>query len=83
MKLIGCDINQLKKHLENKFKSGMTWDNYGVWHIDHIKPLCSFDLRDEGEVKKACHYSNLRPLWAEDNIKKAKEDVKLKFVTVE
>ncbi len=80
---LGCTISDFKAYLAMLFIDGMSWDNYGLWHIDHIKPLCSFDLRDEDEVKKACHYSNLKPLWAEDNIRKAKEDVKLKFVTVE
>ena len=76
---LGCTIPEFKAYLANLFTEGMSWDNYGLWHIDHIKPLCSFDLRDEGEIKKACHYTNLRPLWAEDNIKKAQEDTKLRF----
>jgi hypothetical protein len=67
---LGCSIRQLKKHLEAQFKPGMSWDNYGEWHIDHIKPLISFNLSDKKELKKACHYANLQPLWAKDNILK-------------
>lgn len=52
MDLIGCSIPFLKEHLENQFQEGMTWDNYGDWHIDHRKPCCSFDLSIE-ETKKS------------------------------
>lgn len=66
---LGCSIDELKMHLESKFQSGMGWNNYGPkgWHIDHIKPFKSFDLTNEQELKKACHYTNLQPLWAKDN----------------
>ncbi len=71
-KYLGCTIRQLKKHLEKQFQPGMTWDNYGFygWHVDHIKPLASFDLSNQEQIKKACHYSNLQPLWAFDNLSK-------------
>lgn len=68
--LIGCSWEELRNYLEKQFKEGMTWENYGQWHIDHIIPLSSFNLLDEKEVKKAIHYSNLQPLWAIDNLKK-------------
>lgn len=72
IKNLGCTIKHLKEHLETLFYSNMTWDNYGsVWHIDHIIPLSSFDLTKEEEVSKACHYTNLQPLLAIDNLKKS------------
>lgn len=69
--LIGCSIEKLKTHLEKQFTDGMSWDNYGEWHIDHIKPCCSFDLSKESEQKQCFHYSNMQPLWALDNLKKS------------
>ena len=68
--LIGCSRIELKSHLENQFTQGMSWDNYGKWHIDHIKPLSRFNLHDFKELEKATHYSNLQPLWAKDNLLK-------------
>ena len=58
---------------ENKFKPGMAWGNHSKdgWHIDHIVPLASFDLSDPDQVKQACHYSNLQPLWTEENLQKS------------
>jgi hypothetical protein len=68
---LGCSIEDLKTHLESKFKDGMTWENYGQWHIDHVRPLSSFNLAVKQEFKSACHYSNLQPLWAKDNLIKS------------
>lgn len=65
---IGCERDILISYLESKFTEGMSWENYGKWHIDHIIPLSSAD--SEEQLYKLCHYSNLQPLWAEDNIKK-------------
>lgn len=67
---LGCSIEYLKEYLASKFVDGMTWDNRGEWHIDHIKPLAAFDLEDIDQLSEACHYTNLQPLWAIDNIKK-------------
>ncbi len=66
---LGCSIEELKKHLESKFKVNMTWSNHSVhgWHIDHVLPLDAFDLTDIEQIKKACHYTNLQPLWSSDN----------------
>ena len=71
IELIGIDIVGLKNYLETKFTDGMTWENYGLygWHIDHIIPLSS--AKNEDEFTKLCHYTNLQPLWTEDNLKKS------------
>jgi len=78
VKDLGCTVAELKTHLESLFQPGMTWDNWSMagWHIDHIKPLCSFDLTDPTQFKQACHYTNLQPLWAKDNLAKIAEDTK-------
>lgn len=68
--LLGCSIDELKTYLAKQFVKGMTWKNYGKWHIDHIKPCCSFDLTDLEQQKICFHYTNLQPLWAKDNIRK-------------
>lgn len=68
---LGCSVVELRQHLEAQFQSGMSWANYGDWHIDHIKPLSKFDLTDEAQFKEAVHYTNLQPLWATDNLKKS------------
>lgn len=67
---LGCSIESFKIHLEKQFQEGMSWDNYGEWHIDHILPLSKFDLSNKEELKKACFYTNLQPMWALENIKK-------------
>jgi hypothetical protein len=67
---LGCTLEDLRQHLESLFKPGMTWENHGSWHIDHIRPLASFDLTKEENLYKACHYTNLQPLWAKENLKK-------------
>jgi hypothetical protein len=80
MKLMGCSIEQLKQHLESKFNRGMSWKNYGKWHVDHIKPCVSFDLTKPSEQLKCFHYTNLQPLWAKDN--QSKRDNIISALTV-
>ncbi len=70
MKLLGCTIDELWTYLESKFTEGMTKENHGKWHVDHIIPCASFDLSDPEQQEKCFHYTNLQPLWAIDNMKK-------------
>jgi len=68
--ILCCNLDELLIHLESQFKEGMNWDNHGKkgWHIDHIIPLSS--AKTEEEVYKLCHYTNLQPLWAHENLSK-------------
>ena len=72
LKLLGCTIEQFRQHIESHFSDNMSWEKFGLHglHIDHIRPLASFDLTDPAQVAAACHYTNLRPLWAKDNLSK-------------
>ena len=69
-KMIGCTAKFLKEYIEARFKPGMNWENYSkeVWHIDHIKPLSS--AKNNEDMEKLMHYTNLQPLWAKDNLSK-------------
>lgn len=69
--LTGCTTEYLKTYLESHFTEGMTWSNYGQWHIDHIRPCASFDLSDPEQQRQCFHYTNLQPLWAVENWSKA------------
>lgn len=66
--MLGCSFDMLKEHIENQFTKGMTWDNRGEWHIDHIIPLASANSLEE--LEKLAHFSNLRPMWADENMAK-------------
>lgn len=70
---LGCSVAELKLYLEGKFEAGMSWDNQGRggWHLDHIRPLSSFDLTDPEQLKQAVHFTNLQPMWEVDNIRKS------------
>jgi len=69
--ILGIDMSSFKIYLERQFQKGMTWDNYGIngWHIDHIIPLSSAKTKEE--IYELSHYTNLRPLWAVDNLAKS------------
>jgi hypothetical protein len=71
IKLLDCSIEKLKKQLKKQFTEGMSWSNYGKWHIDHIRPCASFDLSKPSEQRKCFHYTNLQPLWAAENQSKS------------
>jgi len=68
--LIGCSFEFLKQHIESQFREGMAWDKPNSFHIDHIRPLSSFDLTDPEQQKAACHWTNLQPLYPEENLRK-------------
>jgi len=70
IELLGCSKEELKIYLENKFKFNMTFENYGDWELDHIKPITKFNLNDENEIKKCFNFLNLQPLWKAENRKK-------------
>jgi hypothetical protein len=70
VELIGCSYEFLRQHIESQFREGMAWDKSHSFHIDHIRPLSSFDLTNPEQLKAACHWSNLQPLYPEENIKK-------------
>ena len=71
MELIGCDPDVLKEHIKKQLKDNMTFENYGEWEIDHIKPVSLFNLENEQEMFECFNYKNLQPLWKIDNIKKS------------
>jgi hypothetical protein len=70
-RFLGAPISYVRAYIEARFKEGMTWQNHGkVWHLDHIMPLASFDLTNPAHIKKAAHYTNLQPMFKEDNLRK-------------
>lgn len=72
-RIVGYNLSDLKQHLESKFKNGMNWNNYGEWHIDHERPISSFNITSIGcdDFNKCWSLSNLQPLWAKENISKS------------
>lgn len=68
--LVGCTPRQLREYLMWQFKPGMSWENYGQWHVDHIRPCASFDLTKLEQQQECFHYTNLQPIWAVENLKK-------------
>ncbi len=75
LELLGCTVEELKQYLESKFTEGMTWDNHGYgsdkWHIDHIKPCSKFNFSYLKQQELCFNYTNLQPLWQNDNFKKS------------
>lgn len=69
-RLVGCSLGCLRNHLERQFLPGMSWENYGQWHVDHVRPCASFNLALPEEQRLCFHYTNLQPLWAVDNMRK-------------
>ena len=71
--LVGYTIDELKRHIEMQFVDGMRWYNMGKWHIDHITPISAFNFEtpDHEDFKRCWALKNLRPLWAEDNLRKS------------
>ena len=69
-KLLGCKEEEYKLYLQSLFKENMTFENYGDWEIDHIRPISSFKLEDENELKLCFNYKNTQPLWKTENRKK-------------
>jgi len=67
--IVGIDFNKFKEFIESKFQEGMSWDNYGKWHLDHVIPISS--ANSEEQIYELNHYTNFQPLWAEDNLKKS------------
>lgn len=70
IELLGCSPEFAVQYLANLFQPGMSWSNHGDWHIDHIIPCNSFDLSDPDQQRQCFHYTNMQPLWAEDNLRK-------------
>jgi len=68
--LVGGNWQSVREWIESKFTQGMTWNNIGMWHIDHIKPCASFNLSNPEDQMKCFHFTNLQPLWAKDNLSK-------------
>jgi hypothetical protein len=72
LRFLGCSVDEARRHIEKQWLPGMSWENHSRsgWHIDHIVPLKAFSLADAEQAKRALHYTNLRPLWAKDNLSK-------------
>jgi len=69
-RLLGCSGSELRAYLEKLWQPGMCWENYGEWHIDHIRPCASFNLLDPKQQRECFHFTNLQPMWAMENFRK-------------
>lgn len=74
---LGCSLDEFREYIAAQFQPGMSWDNWGIdtWHLDHKRPLASFDLTDPEQLRIAIHFSNYQPLWAKDNLRKGARTV--------
>ena len=72
LEILGSDALTIKQHFEKLFREGMSWENFGVWQIDHKIPL--YSGKTEDEISRLCHYMNLQPLWEAENLKKGKNN---------
>jgi hypothetical protein len=77
---LGCTFEEFKIHIEKQFIKGMTWDNQGEWHLDHIYPMSL--AKDEQEVIKLNHYTNFQPLWAFDNLSKGNKIINKQLILI-
>jgi hypothetical protein len=68
--LVGCSWEEFREHLSSQFRGGMTWENHGEWHLDHVVPLCRFHLVKE--LLCAFHYTNIRPIWSDEHRRKSR-----------
>ena len=71
LELLGCSSKELMAYIEALFSDGMNWENVNEWHIDHIRPCASFDLRNHEERVMCFHFTNLQPMWAKENLSKS------------
>jgi hypothetical protein len=71
--LVGYSLDDLRAHIGGLFQAGMNWENMGLWHIDHIRPVSSFEITsvDDAAFRECWALKNLRPLWASENLKKS------------
>jgi hypothetical protein len=74
VELLGCSIDEFRRHIEAQWRPGMKWENWGntrdCWQLDHKRPIASFDLRDDPQVRACFHFSNYQPLWMVENASK-------------
>ena len=68
-KILNCSFEEFMSHLEKQFNSGITWENYGKWHLDHIVPVSLAST--EEEIIKLNHYKNFQPMWGPENNSKS------------
>lgn len=71
---VGCPMIDFINYIEKQWKPGMSWDNYGDWHLDHIEPLFKFDLSNIEQLNIAMNFKNFQPLWKEEHIEKCRKD---------